>query len=93
MSCGDPHKTPCVEVLGAIYLYIDHEIDSIERVEAIDVHLAECPPCHEVAEAEQRVRELVARCCGCDETPDPVRERVLQRLTEIRFQLTFGEAQ
>lgn len=93
MSCGSPHQTPCTEVLSAVFLYIDHEINDVEKVHAIEIHLEECPPCSESIGAEQRIRELLARCCGCDPTPDPVRERVLQRLTEIRFQLSLGDSQ
>jgi mycothiol system anti-sigma-R factor len=93
MSCGHPHDTPCSEVLSAVFLYIDHEIEDSERLHAIEIHLEECGPCHDQVGAEQRVRDLLARCCECEETPDPVRERILQRLTEIRFQLTFGDAE
>jgi hypothetical protein len=28
MSCGDPHETPCSEVLEAVYLYLDGEQDA-----------------------------------------------------------------
>lgn len=93
MSCGKPHNTPCTEVLSAVFLYIDHEIADDTRLHAIEIHLEECPPCSEHFGAEQRVRDLVARSCGCDPTPEPVRERVLERLTEIRFHLTFGQSQ
>lgn len=87
------HETSCQEFLSQIYLYLDNELENVERFTEMDIHFAECPPCHEVAAAEQRVRELLSKCCGCDETPDPVRTRLLERLTEIRVQLTLGEAQ
>jgi mycothiol system anti-sigma-R factor len=93
MSCGGPHEMPCTEVLSAVFLFIDHELEDSNRVSAIEIHLQECPPCHDSFGAEQRVRDLVARCCGGDATPEPLRQRVLERLTEIRFQLSSGDPQ
>ncbi|MSV75086.1 MAG: mycothiol system anti-sigma-R factor, partial [Actinobacteria bacterium] len=33
MSCGNPHATPCTEVLSLLYVYIDEEIDEVHRIE------------------------------------------------------------
>ena len=44
MSCGDPHETPCSEVLEAVYLYLDGEQDTSHR-EKVRIHLDECAPC------------------------------------------------
>ena len=27
MSCGNPHETPCSEVLDMVYTYLDGEMD------------------------------------------------------------------
>lgn len=91
MSCGHPHQTPCNEVLSALFLYLDHEIDQPSQVQAIEIHLQECPPCGERLEVERRVHDLVSRTCscGCDPAPDQVRQRVMQRLTEIRIEMTL----
>lgn len=95
MSCGSPHETPCNEVLSAVFLYLDHEINEPTRMKAIEVHLQECPPCGEQFEVERRVHDLVARTCscGCDPAPNPVRERVMQRLTELRIEMTLRSSE
>jgi anti-sigma factor (TIGR02949 family) len=90
MSCGDHHKTDCTEVLNALFLYLDHEIDDEQRVNAISVHLEECPPCKDHYSAEDRLKILVARCCQ-DPAPDLLRSRIVDQLTEIRIQMTRGE--
>lgn len=89
------HETPCTEVLGAVFMYLDHEISEPTQVSAIELHLKECPPCGQQFEVERRVHELVARtcCCGSDPAPDQVRERVLQRLTELRIAMSLGGEQ
>lgn len=90
MSCGHPHQTPCQEVLRAVFLYLDHEINEQAQLQAIQIHLEECPPCGQQYEVQQRLHELVARCCTQVQTPDLLRERVLQRLTELRIEMTLG---
>lgn len=91
MSCGSPHETPCTEVLSAVFMYLDHEINEPAQVRAIEVHLQECPPCGEQFEVEKRVHEVVARacCCGSDPAPNQVRDRVMQRLTELRIEMSL----
>lgn len=93
MSCGSPHQTPCTEVLGSVFLYIDHELNEPIQLEQITVHLQECSPCAAQFEVEQRLRELVSRTCLCssEETPDPVRQRVMERITQLRIEMTLGE--
>ena len=44
MSCGEPHATPCSEVLEVVYLYLDGEQDDAHR-DQIRIHLDECAPC------------------------------------------------
>ena len=29
MSCGNPHETPCSELLDAVYTYLDGEMDQV----------------------------------------------------------------
>ena len=64
MSCGDPHETPCEEVLEKVYLYLDGEAESHDH-EHIRIHLDECSPCLRKYGLEQAVKALVARSCGC----------------------------
>ena len=44
MSCGDPHETPCIDVLAAVYLYLDGEQEGGSR-DQVRIHLDECAPC------------------------------------------------
>ena len=86
MSCGDPHDTPCSEVLEAVYLYPDGEQDSQHR-DAVRIHLDECSPCLRQYGLEQAVKTLVARCCGSDPAPSELRERVLLRIQQVRVEI------
>ena len=90
MSCGDPHETPCSEVLDAVYLYLDGEQDHEHR-EKVRIHLDECAPCLRQFGLEQAVKALVARCCGGDAPPPDLRERVLVRLQEVRVEIEHVE--
>lgn len=67
MSCGNHHDVPCTEVLHAIVLYIDQELADYESVQAVEVHIQECPPCaaqaaHE-AMVNQQLKSLLNRSC------------------------------
>ena len=86
MSCGDPHATPCSEVLEAVYLYLDGEQDSHHH-EQVRIHLDECSPCLRQYGLEQVVKSLVARCCGSDPAPIDLRERVMVRIQQIRLEI------
>jgi mycothiol system anti-sigma-R factor len=90
MSCGDPHETPCSEVLDAVYLYLDGEQDDEHR-EVVRLHLDECAPCLRQYGLEQAVKALVARCCGGDSAPVELRERVLVRIQEVRLEIDHVE--
>lgn len=89
MSCGSPHQTPCREVLSSIFLYLDHELDQDPQIKAIEIHLEECPPCGQRYALEERLHNLLASCCSAVEAPHPLRQRVLQRLTELRIEMTL----
>ncbi|TAL18259.1 MAG: mycothiol system anti-sigma-R factor [Frankiales bacterium] len=86
MSCGDPHETPCSEVLEAVYLYLDGE-DDAHTHEHVRIHLDECAPCLRQYGLEQAVKSLVARCCGSDPAPTDLRERVLVRIQQVRLEI------
>ena len=79
MSCGNPHATPCTEVLERVYLYLDSEL-AVEYREQVRVHLDECGPCLREFGVEQEVRTLVHRCCGGERAPEHLRQSVLHRL-------------
>jgi len=90
MSCGDPHETPCSEVLEAVYLYLDGEQDSASH-DHVRIHLDECSPCLRQYGLEQAVKTLVARCGGSDPVPRELRERVLVRIAQARVEIDAME--
>ena len=83
MSCGDPHETPCSEVLEQVYLYLDGEDDEHTH-QHVRVHLDECSPCLRKYGLEQAVKALVARCCGNETAPAELLARLRSKLTELR---------
>jgi len=86
MSCGNPHEVDCSEVIEQVYLYLDAEIDDAKRAE-VRQHLDECAPCLRQYGIENEVKALVARCCGGDQAPDGVKQRLLVKLQEVRVEL------
>jgi mycothiol system anti-sigma-R factor len=90
MSCGEPHETPCSEVLEAVYLYLDNEQDPAHR-DKVRIHLDECAPCLRQYGLEQAVKTLVARCCGSDSAPRDLRQRVMVRIQEVRLEIEHVE--
>jgi mycothiol system anti-sigma-R factor len=90
MSCGDPHETPCSEVLEKVYLYLDGEADSHDQ-DHIRIHLDECSPCLRQYGLENAVKALVARCCGGDAPPVDLKERVMVRIQEVRLEIEHVE--
>jgi mycothiol system anti-sigma-R factor len=86
MSCGTPHETDCAEVIEQVYLYLDGELEEVGR-HRIRLHLDECGPCLRQYGLEQEVKALVARCCGGDAAPNGLRQRVLNRLQQVRIEI------
>ncbi|MCW2501603.1 MAG: rsrA [Frankiales bacterium] len=89
MSCGEPHETPCSEVLEKVYLYLDGEADSHDR-EHIRIHLDECAPCLRKYGLEQAVKALVARSCA-ETAPVDLRDRVLLKIQQVRIEIDHVE--
>jgi len=92
MSCGNPHETPCSEVLARVYSYIDGELDS-SNCRDIRQHLDECGPCLREYGLEEVVKKLVHKHCGHDQVPGDLRSRVLTRIQEVRVELEVIEYQ
>lgn len=59
MSCGKPHQTPCVEVLASIIYIADGEHEFVPHMDAIEIHLGECPPCQAELEHERAMHLLI----------------------------------
>ncbi len=85
MSCGNPHATPCAEVLDRLYEFIDGEIDA-ERGHAVAHHLEECSPCLKEFGLEEAVKAVVKRSCS-DPAPPELRAKVLLRIASVRASL------
>lgn len=89
MSCGDPHETPCSEVLEKVYLYLDGEAEHHDH-DHIRIHLDECAPCLRKYGLEQAVKALVARSCA-EQAPVELRERVMFRIQQVRVEIDHVE--
>ncbi len=85
MSCGEPHETPCSEVLEKVYLYLDGEAEDDDH-DHIRIHLDECAPCLRQYGLEQAVKALVARSCA-ESAPIDLRDRVLLRIQQVRIEI------
>lgn len=90
MSCGNPHETPCSEVLARVEGYIDGELDGADHVQ-IRQHLDECGPCLREYGLEEVVKKLVHKHCGSDLVPSDLRARVLSRIQQVRVELEVTE--
>ncbi|HEU5160652.1 MAG TPA: mycothiol system anti-sigma-R factor [Streptosporangiaceae bacterium] len=82
MSCGNPHATPCNEVLARVYNYLDGEIDE-GGYARVREHLDECGPCLREYGLEEAVKKLVHKSCGCDPVPEDLRDKVLARIQKV----------
>jgi len=91
MSCGNPHETPCSEVLERVYAYLDGEIDDPGHAK-IRQHLDECGPCLREYGLEEVVKQLVHKYCGYDAVPEALRAKVMSRIEEIRVSMEVTES-
>lgn len=69
----------CREILAEIWTYLDGEQTRHSRA-VIAQHLDDCAPCLRKYGIESEVKALVARCCGHEDTPVDLRDRVLVAL-------------
>ncbi|GHC66267.1 mycothiol system anti-sigma-R factor [Streptomyces collinus] len=83
MSCGEPHETDCSEILDHLYEFLDREMPDSDCVK-FEHHFEECSPCLEKYGLEQAVKKLVKRCCGHDDVPGDLRDKVMGRIELIR---------
>jgi mycothiol system anti-sigma-R factor len=83
VSCGNPHETPCSEVIERMFSYIDGELGERE-VHQIKVHLTECAPCMSEHDVDAMVKKLVQRSGGGEVAPDDLRERIMVSITQVR---------
>ena len=80
-----PGNIDCDDVLSELYVYMDEETDDVTRGR-IRQHLEACAPCLRQYGLEQDVRALIARCCGGDQAPASLHERIRVRITELTIE-------
>ena len=91
MSCGDPHETPCSEVLEEVYLYLDGEQDAdAPRARSASTSTSARPACGSSASSRPSRRSSPARC-GSDPAPVDLRDRVLLRIQQVRVEIDHVE--
>lgn len=78
--------TPCDELEEFLFQYTDGELDH-DRALSLREHVAKCPHCQNLVDAEMHVRELVRRCYF-EEAPSTLRTRVISRIrmTHLRIE-------
>lgn len=88
MTGGSSSEVDCYEVLAEVYVYLDLECDESRR-RLIERHLRRCSGCMREYGIEQKVKDLVARCCGAESAPQELRECLRLRIEEIAADPTF----
>lgn len=78
--------TDCSEVLGRIFVFIDHELDSAGCAQ-IQQHLDECGPCLAKYDLERTVKAVIARSCT-EVAPNGLRERVMVSIREVQIRIS-----
>ena len=90
MSCGNPHETPCTEVLDQVYAYLDGELGAPD-CNKIRQHLDECGPCLAEYGLDEMVKQLVHKHCGHDLVPSALRAKVLVRIQQVKAELNVSK--
>ncbi len=85
-----PGNIDCDDVLKDVYLYLDGETDEALK-NRIRQHLDGCAPCLKHYGLEQDVRMLIARCCGNDQAPASLHERIKLRITQLSIETSHVE--
>ncbi len=86
----NPGNIDCDDVLRDVYLYLDDESDP-ELRNRIRQHLDSCTPCLKQFGLEQDLRSLIARCCGGDQAPASLHERIRLRISQVSVQTAHVE--
>jgi len=92
MSCGQPHATPCTEILSFIDIFVDGEADETRRL-TITAHLVECGPCAAQV-AVIRDYKAVVRRAAPQSAPQGLQSRIvasLQQVTVVYGQVEVAE--
>lgn len=87
MSCGNHHDVDCGSILASLDAFMDGEDTELDRTK-IATHLHECGPCLQEHHIDQLVKALVARGGGGERCSEQVRARVVDRIREVRVEMT-----
>jgi mycothiol system anti-sigma-R factor len=91
MGCVGDH-VDCDEVLSQVYEYLHEELEPARAREIRD-HLGRCGHCLRQYDLESEVQALIARSCACTPAPEELRNRIIQRIAEVRYsQRTMASA-
>jgi mycothiol system anti-sigma-R factor len=85
VSCGNPHATPCSQVLDQVYSYLDGEMTEHDRSH-IRQHLIECAPCLKEYDLDEALKALVRRSCSGESAPEELRLKIMTRITQVRIE-------
>jgi mycothiol system anti-sigma-R factor len=72
----------CNDVLGFVWLYLDHEAPPT-TCEELEAHLAECQDCQRAVRFDRRFKQLVRRCADPEPVPSSVVESLRIRVEAI----------
>jgi mycothiol system anti-sigma-R factor len=72
----------CNDVLGFVWLYLDHEA-SLTTCAELEAHLAECERCQRAVRFDRRFKELVRRCADVEPVSPTVVESLRIRVEAV----------
>ena len=72
----------CNDVLGFVWLYLDHEAPPTTCAE-LEAHLRECEHCQRAVRFDRRFKQLVRRCADPGPVPTTVIESLRVRVEQI----------
>ena len=80
----------CNEVMHALILFIDNEIEDAIQVQTFQSHFEECPQCLTEMENERqvltRMKSLLSDAC-CEEAPEDLQSRIAQQTALLASQM------
>ena len=72
----------CNDVLGFVWLYLDHEAPPTTCAE-LEAHLVDCQSCQRAVRFDRRFKQLVRRCADPEPVPTSVVESLRIRVEAI----------
>lgn len=82
--CND--GLPCNEATEHLWEYVDGELSG-QDCARIKKHVETCPPCGQLFHDERKVKDVVARACGCESAPQDLRGRVVAMVAQLRTEM------